>query len=139
MWSAERTKIQIADKEDNKTVSLTTSKINYMDPRISVAFCKSHDCPIEKVRAVGGFILNSDRSRDDVYLGIVLTLTLIVIVTVTVVVLTVIVIVTTIIVIRYLPRLSGISSLGLCIRRVLGGSRLSSAHLSLIRQSQRPI
>ncbi|EER07317.1 DNA topoisomerase I, putative [Perkinsus marinus ATCC 50983] len=49
--AAERTKIQIADKEDNKTVSLTTSKINYMDPRISVAFCKSHDCPIEKIFA----------------------------------------------------------------------------------------
>ncbi|KAF4738294.1 DNA topoisomerase 1 [Perkinsus olseni] len=49
--AVERTKIQIADKEDNKTVSLTTSKINYMDPRISVAFCKSHDCPIEKIFA----------------------------------------------------------------------------------------
>lgn len=37
------------EKEDNKTVSLTTSKINYMDPRITVAFCKSVELPIEKV------------------------------------------------------------------------------------------
>ena len=36
-------------KEDNKLVALGTSKINYMDPRISVAFCKKHELPIEKV------------------------------------------------------------------------------------------
>ncbi len=30
-------------------MSLTTSKINYMDPRISVAWCKRHECPIESV------------------------------------------------------------------------------------------
>eukprot|EP00742_Colponemidia_sp_Colp-10_P003983 GILJ01004249.1.p1 GENE.GILJ01004249.1~~GILJ01004249.1.p1 ORF type:complete len:682 (-),score=165.09 GILJ01004249.1:78-2078(-) len=35
-------------KDDNKTVALTTSKINYMDPRITVAWCKSHEVPIEK-------------------------------------------------------------------------------------------
>ena len=40
-------KIQM--KEDNKTTSLGTSKANYMDPRISVAFCKKADLPIEKV------------------------------------------------------------------------------------------
>jgi DNA topoisomerase-1 len=28
-------------KDDNKTVSLGTSKINYMDPRITVAWCKT--------------------------------------------------------------------------------------------------
>eukprot|EP00746_Dinoflagellata_sp_MGD_P161734 gnl/MRDRNA2_/MRDRNA2_88989_c0_seq1.p1 gnl/MRDRNA2_/MRDRNA2_88989_c0~~gnl/MRDRNA2_/MRDRNA2_88989_c0_seq1.p1 ORF type:complete len:751 (+),score=185.09 gnl/MRDRNA2_/MRDRNA2_88989_c0_seq1:64-2253(+) len=36
-------------KESNKTVSLGTSKVNYMDPRITVAFCKKVDLPIEKV------------------------------------------------------------------------------------------
>jgi len=36
-------------KEDMKTVALGTSKINYMDPRITVAWCKRHDVPIEKV------------------------------------------------------------------------------------------
>ena len=36
-------------KEDMKTVALGTSKINYMDPRITDAWCKRHDVPIEKV------------------------------------------------------------------------------------------
>ena len=36
-------------KEDLKTVALGTSKINYMDPRIMVAWCKRHEAPIEKV------------------------------------------------------------------------------------------
>lgn len=30
----------ITQKESNKNVSLSTSRINYMDPRITVAFCK---------------------------------------------------------------------------------------------------
>jgi DNA topoisomerase I len=38
-----------ASKEDNKAVALGTSKINYMDPRISIAWCKQVECPIEKV------------------------------------------------------------------------------------------
>ncbi|KAG1364253.1 DNA topoisomerase 1 alpha [Cocos nucifera] len=37
-------------KEDLKTVALGTSKINYLDPRISVAWCKRHEVPIEKVK-----------------------------------------------------------------------------------------
>ncbi|KAG6495093.1 hypothetical protein ZIOFF_042884 [Zingiber officinale] len=36
-------------KEDLKTVALGTSKINYLDPRISVAWCKRHEVPIEKI------------------------------------------------------------------------------------------
>lgn len=36
-------------KEDLKTVALGTSKINYLDPRITVAWCKRHDVPIEKI------------------------------------------------------------------------------------------
>lgn len=36
-------------KEDMKTVALGTSKINYLDPRITVAWCKRHEVPIEKV------------------------------------------------------------------------------------------
>merc|ERR1712196_212134 len=36
-------------REDNKTVSLSTSKINYIDPRVSVQFCKKVELPIEKV------------------------------------------------------------------------------------------
>jgi len=37
------------EKEDNKLVSLGTSKVNYMDPRISVAWCKKVDLSIERV------------------------------------------------------------------------------------------
>ena len=36
-------------KDDLKTVALGTSKINYLDPRITVAWCKRHEVPIEKV------------------------------------------------------------------------------------------
>ncbi|KAK4851891.1 hypothetical protein QYF36_019214 [Acer negundo] len=36
-------------KEDLKSVALGTSKINYLDPRITVAWCKRHDVPIEKI------------------------------------------------------------------------------------------
>jgi DNA topoisomerase-1 len=32
-----------------KEVSLTTSKINYIDPRISVAWAKKVNVPIEKI------------------------------------------------------------------------------------------
>ncbi|XP_074556414.1 DNA topoisomerase 1 beta-like [Curcuma longa] len=36
-------------KEDLKTVALGTSKINYLDPRISVAWCKRHEVPMERI------------------------------------------------------------------------------------------
>ncbi|GMI79419.1 MGOUN 1, TOPOISOMERASE 1, DNA topoisomerase I alpha, FASCIATA5 [Hibiscus trionum] len=36
-------------KEDLQTVALGTSKINYLDPRITVAWCKRHKVPIEKI------------------------------------------------------------------------------------------
>mmetsp|Transcript_1037 Transcript_1037/g.3044 ORF Transcript_1037/g.3044 Transcript_1037/m.3044 type:complete len:769 (-) Transcript_1037:724-3030(-) len=41
--------VQLRHKDENKAVALGTSKINYMDPRISVAFCKRHDVPVERV------------------------------------------------------------------------------------------
>ena len=44
-------KVSAQDKDEGKDVSLGTSKINYIDPRISVAWCKEHDVPIEKVFA----------------------------------------------------------------------------------------
>ena len=40
---------QQVDKDENKTIALGTSKLNYLDPRISVAWCKKFDVPIEKV------------------------------------------------------------------------------------------
>ena len=36
-------------KEDLKSVALGTSKLNYNDPRITVAWCKKNEVPIEKV------------------------------------------------------------------------------------------
>ncbi|XBW34727.1 hypothetical protein QEN19_000294 [Hanseniaspora menglaensis] len=41
--------LQLKDKEDNSQVSLGTSKINYIDPRLSVVFCKRFNVPIEKI------------------------------------------------------------------------------------------
>ena len=43
--------LDMKNKDDNKTVALGTSKINYMDPRISVAWCKREECDISKVFA----------------------------------------------------------------------------------------
>ena len=36
-------------QDENKDIALGTSKLNYLDPRISVAWCKKHEVPIEKV------------------------------------------------------------------------------------------
>ncbi|XP_077489316.1 DNA topoisomerase 1 [Amblyomma americanum] len=41
--------LQAADKEENKDIAMATSKLNYIDPRISVAWCKTWDVPIENV------------------------------------------------------------------------------------------
>lgn len=41
--------LQETDRDENKTISLGTSKLNYLDPRISVAWCKKHGVPIEKI------------------------------------------------------------------------------------------
>jgi DNA topoisomerase-1 len=45
----EKMEMDLKHKDDNKEVSLGTSKINYMDPRITVAWCKRNEVPIEKV------------------------------------------------------------------------------------------
>lgn len=42
-------KIQRTDKDENKQIALGTSKLNYLDPRISVAWCKKHNVSIEKI------------------------------------------------------------------------------------------
>jgi len=54
--TVERLKDQLAklemgllDKEEGKTISLGTSKLNYLDPRISVAWSKKWEVPVEKV------------------------------------------------------------------------------------------
>ncbi|KAK4284925.1 hypothetical protein QN277_001692 [Acacia crassicarpa] len=45
----EKMRRDMKTKEDLKTVALGTSKINYLDPRITVAWCKRHEVPIEKI------------------------------------------------------------------------------------------
>ncbi|KZS10968.1 DNA topoisomerase [Daphnia magna] len=41
--------VQATDREENKEIALGTSKLNYLDPRISVAWCKKNGVPIEKI------------------------------------------------------------------------------------------
>ena len=41
--------VQLKDREENSEVSLGTSKTNYIDPRLSVVFCKRFEVPIEKI------------------------------------------------------------------------------------------
>mmetsp|Transcript_23800 Transcript_23800/g.53696 ORF Transcript_23800/g.53696 Transcript_23800/m.53696 type:complete len:164 (+) Transcript_23800:1715-2206(+) len=45
----QKLEVEIRNKDDNKEVSLGTSKINYCDPRISVAWCKRSEVPIDRV------------------------------------------------------------------------------------------
>lgn len=49
MQQLQKAELAVAVKEDLKTVALGTSKINYMDPRITIAWCKRNEVPIEKV------------------------------------------------------------------------------------------
>jgi DNA topoisomerase-1 len=42
-------KTQTTDREENKQIALGTSKLNYIDPRISVTWCKKYNVPLEKV------------------------------------------------------------------------------------------
>ncbi|ORX99896.1 eukaryotic DNA topoisomerase I [Clohesyomyces aquaticus] len=44
----ETMKIQMEDKDNNKEVALGTSKINYIDPRLTVVFSKKFNVPIER-------------------------------------------------------------------------------------------
>uniref|UniRef100_A0A3Q3BGD0 DNA topoisomerase I n=1 Tax=Kryptolebias marmoratus TaxID=37003 RepID=A0A3Q3BGD0_KRYMA len=41
--------VQATDREENKEIALGTSKLNYLDPRITVAWCKNMEVPIEKI------------------------------------------------------------------------------------------
>ena len=42
-------KLQMVDRDEGKQVALGTSKINYLDPRITVSWCKENDVPVEKM------------------------------------------------------------------------------------------
>ena len=41
--------MKLKEREDNKQVALGTSKLNYMDPRITVSWCKKNEVNIEKL------------------------------------------------------------------------------------------
>ncbi|XP_018612246.1 DNA topoisomerase 1 isoform X2 [Scleropages formosus] len=41
--------VQATDREENKQIALGTSKLNYLDPRITVAWCKKWNVTIEKI------------------------------------------------------------------------------------------
>ncbi|XP_066539654.1 DNA topoisomerase I, mitochondrial isoform X4 [Hoplias malabaricus] len=41
--------LQETDREENKVIALGTSKLNYLDPRITVAWCKKNNVPVEKI------------------------------------------------------------------------------------------
>lgn len=43
------TSLQLKDKNDNSTVALSTSKMNYIDPRITAMFSQKYGVPIEKL------------------------------------------------------------------------------------------
>ena len=43
------TKVKKDLKLELKNLSLTTSKINYIDPRITISFFKKHNLPLEKI------------------------------------------------------------------------------------------
>ncbi|XP_036405890.1 DNA topoisomerase 1-like isoform X2 [Megalops cyprinoides] len=41
--------IQATDREESKQIALGTSKLNYLDPRISIAWCMKMNVPLEKI------------------------------------------------------------------------------------------
>ena len=41
--------IKLRRKEEFKQIALGTSKLNYMDPRITVGWCKTNEVPIDKI------------------------------------------------------------------------------------------
>lgn len=45
----EQEKIKLEEKMQTKNHALGTSKINYMDPRITISWCKNSEVPIEKL------------------------------------------------------------------------------------------
>ncbi|KAI5623883.1 DNA topoisomerase I, mitochondrial isoform X1, partial [Silurus asotus] len=44
-----RMEVQATDREENKQIALSTSKLNYLDPRISVAWCKNMEVQLDKI------------------------------------------------------------------------------------------
>jgi DNA topoisomerase-1 len=47
--SVDAEEYKVKNKIENKNVALGTSKINYMDPRITISWCKNKEVPIERI------------------------------------------------------------------------------------------
>ncbi|OLL24804.1 DNA topoisomerase 1 [Neolecta irregularis DAH-3] len=47
----EAAKLQAQDREEGKETALGTSKLNYLDPRLTIAWCRKYQVPIEKLFA----------------------------------------------------------------------------------------
>lgn len=45
----QKDELAMQTRKDNSSVALGTSRINYMDPRITISWCKLKDVPIEKI------------------------------------------------------------------------------------------
>ena len=45
----DKARFYLTSQDENKTTALGTSKINYIDPRISVAWCKKNGVPLDKI------------------------------------------------------------------------------------------
>jgi DNA topoisomerase-1 len=61
----EKAEADLAQAKGN--ISLTTSKVNYIDPRIVVSWCKKHEIPIEKIyqkTALKKFVWSMDAKSD---------------------------------------------------------------------------
>jgi hypothetical protein len=54
MQMLQKAELAVAVKEDLKTVALGTSKINYMDPRITIAWCKRNEVGVLICHQLGG-------------------------------------------------------------------------------------
>jgi DNA topoisomerase-1 len=42
-------RVQMEDRDKTKDVALGTSKINYIDPRLTVAWARKYEVPLEKL------------------------------------------------------------------------------------------
>ena len=40
---------KLTERKANMNIAMGTSRINYMDPRITISWCKMKDVPIEKI------------------------------------------------------------------------------------------
>ena len=45
----EKLECAMEEKEKNSEIALGTSKLNYLDPRITVSWCRKNEVPIEKM------------------------------------------------------------------------------------------